>query len=667
MDFQSSIDTTIALLNNAIILLAVVFLYTSTNYDTETKYKSKRILAGVIIGFSAVFVMSNPFVLEAGMVFDTRSILFGMAGLFFGFVPTVISSAIGILYRIYLGGAGVYVGILTIIFTASLGLLWRHVAVKKYIKQRYLNHYILGILLHILTLSAFLLLPEAFSVIRKTAPTYLILFPLITMVIGVVMENQKDRISLNVKIKKQAALLKASLDSSMTMDMYALDVNLRYLMFNEFHSMQMKHYYDIKIKTGDDFLHNIENPQMRLRLQKSFLKALGGEIVITTSEVESTLGKFLEERFTPIYEDNQVVGVMVFSYEVTDRKKYEASILYLSYNDALTGLHNRRYYQERIEMVDKPEFFPLSVIQCDINGLKVMNDAFGHQAGDELLNEVAQALKQAFSTIGTVCRIGGDEFIVLLPKKSYEQASYLISKLKLSLEKKTMYGMNMSLSYGVSTRDESLTLEEVIRTAEEQMYKHKLFEVSSHRNESIKTILNTLHEKNPREEKHSKRVSEICILIGKKLGMKAEEIKQLKAISNLHDIGKIAIDEAILNKPGKLTPEEWEVIKRHPEIGYRIISTSPEYAEIAYDILSHHEKYDGTGYPRGIKGEQIPIRARIISIADAFDAMISERPYRKSLTVDEAVAEIMKYSGTQFDPKLVKIFVELLEKDLFKP
>lgn len=159
------------------------------------------------------------------------------------------------------------------------------------------------------------------------------------------------------------------------------------------------------------------------------------------------------------------------------------------------------------------------------------------------------------------------------------------------------------------------------------------------------------------------QVSELCILMGKKLGFKNDDLNQLKAISNLHDIGKIAIDDSILNKPGKLTEDEWEIIKRHPEIGYRIISTSPEYAEIANDILSHHEKYDGTGYPRGLKGDNIPIRARIIAIADAFDAMVSRRPYREPRSIEDAKEEILRCSGTQFDPKLVKIFLDILEKN----
>ncbi len=143
--------------------------------------------------------------------------------------------------------------------------------------------------------------------------------------------------------------------------------------------------------------------------------------------------------------------------------------------------------------------------------------------------------------------------------------------------------------------------------------------------------------------------------------MSSDDLKMLKIISNLHDIGKIAINDKILNKPGKLTNEEWDEIKRHPEIGYRILSSIPEYARIAEDILSHHENYDGKGYPRGLKGEEIPIRARIIALADAYDAMISDRPYRKGMSHLDAIKEIKRCRGMQFDPNVTDIFLKLYE------
>lgn len=661
MVYQEVIDVLVGFMNNGLILLALVLLYAATNFDPENNVLRKKIVAGLVSGFSVLFIMANPLSLGDGLIFDTRSILYGITAYFFGGIPTLIAMAFGITYRASIGGSGIYSGILTILSTSAIGYLWRKTNQSKYFKNRFTEFYTFGVLIHIATLLCFLLLPNNISIIIDLLIPYLGLFPILVMFIGVVISNQQIRIHLNEKFKTQTQLLQASMDATKHMEIYALDRNFRYLTFNQFHKMAIKNYYNVDIEAEHDFLAIIENDEMRVRLKKNIQKALDGYNHLDTIKVETESEKYLEEHYTPIYQNGRIIGATVFSYEITDRKKYEASILYLSYNDALTGLYNRRFYTERLNEYKDAKFNPISLILCDINGLKIMNDAFGHDAGDELLIEVSTLLKQLFSDKGYVCRIGGDEFVVLLPNTELRNAQYHLEKMKRILASKFIHGMSVSVSFGISSKESDEKLEDVFRTVEEQMYKNKLFEVSSHRSESIKTILNTLHEKNPREEKHSKRVSDICIQIGKKLHMKSEELQLLKAISNLHDIGKIAIDEAILNKPGKLTDAEWEIIKRHPEIGYRIISTSPEYAEIAYDILSHHEKWDGTGYPRALSGQNIPIRARIISIADAYDAMVSERPYRKSLTHEEAISEIKKHSGTQFDPNLVKVFLELFE------
>lgn len=663
MAYREILNILVNLLNNGLILLGLVFLYAATNFDPQTNTLRKKITAGITIGISSIFIMANPWKLDTGLIFDTRSVLFGVNGFFFGGIPTVIAAVIGSAYRIWVGGAGVYAGVATILSTSALGYLW-----KKYRKPEWFNNnayfefYALGVVLHIATLLGFFLIPNGLNIIINLLIPYLGLFPILVMLIGVVILNQQSRLHFNQEFRIQTKLLQASMDATRHMEIYALDRNFKYLTFNHFHQVSMKAYYNLEIHKGEDFLSIIENDAMKRRLMRNIQKALDGVSHIDVVRVEIDGEKYLEEHYAPIIEDGNIIGATIFSYEITDRKKYEASILYLSYNDALTGLYNRRFYSEKLAELKDTKYNPVSIILCDINGLKIMNDAFGHAAGDELLIEVSALLKQIFNDKGSVCRIGGDEFVVLLPNTPLHSAQYYLEKMKRILDKKYLHGMSVSVSFGVSCRDQDGDLEEVIRVVEEQMYKNKLFEVTSHRSESIKTILNTLHEKNPREERHSKRVSEICINIGRKLGMKSENLQLLRAISNLHDIGKIAIDEAILNKPGKLTEAEWEIIKRHPEIGYRIISTSPEYAEIAYDILSHHEKWDGTGYPRGIEGENIPIRARIISIADAYDAMVSERPYRKPLSHEEAIAEIKKHTGKQFDPSLVEVFLSLYEK-----
>jgi HD-GYP domain-containing protein (c-di-GMP phosphodiesterase class II) len=198
----------------------------------------------------------------------------------------------------------------------------------------------------------------------------------------------------------------------------------------------------------------------------------------------------------------------------------------------------------------------------------------------------------------------------------------------------------------------------VLKSAEDYMYRHKVIESNSMRGNIINVILNTLYEKNPREERHSKRVSELCQRIGVAMGLSETEINKLKVSGLLHDIGKIAIEEQVLNKPGRLTDQEWNEIKRHPDIGYRILSSSLEMMEIVQYILFHHERFDGTGYPRGLKREEIPLLSRIIAVADAYDAMTNARTYKKALDKDAAIKELIQNKGTQFDPHIVDVFIE---------
>jgi diguanylate cyclase (GGDEF)-like protein len=642
------------------ILLSVSFLYGLTNFSSNSSVKHK-LLTGLLTGFVAVLIMMTPWTVRPGLIFDARSVLFAATGAFFGFVPTLIAAVIGMSYRIFfIGGSGVYAGVLTIITTSSLGLLWHRI--RKLIPTRnyFIEYYLLGLIAHIITILCFLAIPwpDAFTVIENTAIPYIGIFPVITMILCVSFHRQRERIESDHKVKNQQALLQASIDSPKSMEIFSLDTKYQYLSYNQFHKASMELYYDVDIRIGHSYLDYITDPGMRYRIQHLIDIALGGEALSRVVEVETSKGKFLEELYSPIRNEQQdIIGVTIISQDITERKRYEESILFLSYRDPLTSLYNRRYYQEELIKLDHPKYLPTSIILVDINGLKITNDAFGHDVGDSLICAVSDELKNSFKT-HRIARIGGDEFVIILPNVPYEEAQKLIDTAKKNIEKVNIQSMLASVAFGLATKTDDTFIDKVIKLAEDDMYSHKLFEVSSHRNETIKTILKTLHEKNPREELHSKRVSEICVAIGQLLEMNANDLNLLKAISNLHDIGKIAIDDAILNKPGKLTDEEWEQIKRHPEIGYRILSSTPEYAEIARDILCHHERYDGKGYPRGLQAEEIPIRARIISLADAYDAMISDRPYRKAFTHEQAIEEIIRCRGTQFDPMIVDIFIK---------
>lgn len=352
----------------------------------------------------------------------------------------------------------------------------------------------------------------------------------------------------------------------------------------------------------------------------------------------------------------ETVGV---SRNIEERKKSENEILYLSYHDQLTGLYNRRFYEEELKRLDTKRNLPITIIMGDVNGLKLINDSFGHAMGDELLKRVAGAISQGCREDDIIARLGGDEFVILLPGTDTIEADGIIKRIKEIALNEKVGSMDISISFGLGTKiNIEEDIQEIFRIAEDHMYKEKLFESPSMRGKTIKAIINTLNEKNKREEAHSNRVSMLCENMGQALNLLEGEIQELKTVGLLHDIGKIAIDENILNKPGKLDANEWEDIKRHPEIGYRILSTVNDMSEIADYVLAHHERFDGNGYPKGLKGGEIPFVSRIISIADAYDAMTSERSYRSALPEEVAIKELQKNAGIQFDPALVRIFIE---------
>ena len=352
--------------------------------------------------------------------------------------------------------------------------------------------------------------------------------------------------------------------------------------------------------------------------------------------------------------------------DITDRKKKEDENLYLSYHDVLTGLYNRRFYEEGIKRLDTKRNLPISIIIGDVNGLKLVNDAFGHDKGDELLQKAATVIQSACRTDDVVARWGGDEFVILLPKTNTNEAEEIVDRIKELYSDVYVNAIRVSISFGWDAKRETdQDILKVLKSAEDYMYQHKIIENESMRDNTISTIIRTLHEKNPREEQHSQRVSEICQYIGKAMGLSEIEVSRLKVVGLLHDIGKIAIEESILNKPGKLTEQEKSEINRHPDIGYRILSSSFSMLDLADCILAHHERWDGAGYPKGLKGDAIPMIARIIALADTYDAMTSERSYRNALSEEEALAEIRKNIGTQFDPEIASIFIEkLLDKRL---
>lgn len=347
------------------------------------------------------------------------------------------------------------------------------------------------------------------------------------------------------------------------------------------------------------------------------------------------------------------------SHDISERIEVQERLIYLTNHDDLTDLYNRRFFELELSRLDLEENLPISIIMADINGLKLINDTFGYDVGDQIIEAAARVIRETCRPEDTVARIDGDEFAIIMAHTDLKEAKAIVKRLKEKTKEIVVDKLHLSISYGYSIKvNERQTMREVLADAESYVFKHKVYENASMRNQTIATIMNTLFEKSQMEHLHAERVGKIGAAIAEAMNLDPDKVNKIRATGLMHDIGKIGIEEQILNKNGPLSEDEWEKVKKHPEAGWRILSGTKEFADIARYILYHHERWDGGGYPEGVREEEIPLESRIISIADAFDAMTQDRAYRSRMGFEAAVEQLKKNAGTQFDPKLVQIFVD---------
>lgn len=367
---------------------------------------------------------------------------------------------------------------------------------------------------------------------------------------------------------------------------------------------------------------------------------------------------------TPFYgEKHKITHIIGSGEDITERRLAEEKIRYLSFHDSLTGFYNRNYLEEEMQRLNTERQLPLSIIMVDLNGLKLVNDTYGHHNGDKLLQYASYILRTSCRDEDVITRWGGDEFVIILPQTDEREVTTIVRRIKDNCRDAYVESIPLSMALGFSTNHSSATgPEEILKEAEDDMYKQKLAESKSAKSAVLNALIKTLGTKSYETEKHTREMQKIAGSIGKKINLPDSELTRLAILITLHDIGKINLPEEMLTKDGPLTKDEWQLMKGHPEIGYRITLATEEFSHVSKEILSHHERWDGSGYPQGLEKEKIPLLARITAIADAFEVMSNGRPYKKELPLEEIVTEFKKCSGTQFDPVLTDTFLSVMEK-----
>lgn len=347
--------------------------------------------------------------------------------------------------------------------------------------------------------------------------------------------------------------------------------------------------------------------------------------------------------------------------EIIIRNRTEERLKYLSFHDNLTGLYNRAFFEEQLQRLSAPRYSPVTIIVCDVDGLKFINDTLGHDIGDSLLVAVAEVIKKSYREGDVVARTGGDEFALLIPNSTEAMVGKTCNKIRdaVALYNEENSKLPLSISLGFATSHDGLSPADLFKEADNNMYREKLHRSQSARSAIVQTLKKALGARDFITEGHADRMQDLVIELAKSINIPERKHADLRLLAQFHDIGKVGIPDNILFKPGPLSSEEYDEMKRHCEIGYIIAMSPPDLGPIADLILKHHEWWNGEGYPMGLKEEEIPLECRILAVADAFDAMTSDRPYRKALSCEDALDELKKCAGKQFDPRLVDDFLRL--------
>ena len=652
---------------NILFLLILSVVYSTYPFRDHSKLFSHTPLIGFVIGLLGILFMFNPLVIEQGVQFDSRSIIAGVSAMTFGFVPSLIGAIMMALFRIYLGGAGVLSGVSLIFVSFAIGSIWHKARFKNVSNRQHylgLEFLLVGFVTHLGVYLCMFLLPKELqpAIFAVMTVPFLVYYPIGFYLLCLLLFNQAYRMVTVSDLKRSEHQLKTIFEQA------PIGMSLTDLITGEVHNVNQSYLDLLGLKreellgnTWETFTHPKDKElsakmteRMRLgergpfNFDKRFIKKDGSVVWVNLSLCV----------FDP--SSDETLESLCMAIDITERKSEEDKVRYASTHDTLTGLYNRTHFEEHVSSFNSVGRLPLTVAFGDVNGLRIINDAFGREQGNLLLQRIASIIKERIGKEHYAARVGGDEVALVFFNTTKQEAEVIISEIRAQVsEMLVMDSVRTSVSFGLCEMDsQDDDINEIIKHAEKDVDTRKLMESPHMRGRAVYAIINTLHEKNKREELHSRRVSDFCKNLAIALEMSELQISEMKLLGLMHDIGKIAISESILNKQGKLTDKEWLEMKRHSEIGYRILFSVDDMSSLAGYVLAHHERFDGKGYPKGLRGEETPLQSRIVAIADSFDAMTGERTYRESITPMKAAVELKRNAGTQFDPFLAKVFVE---------
>ncbi len=480
------------------------------------------------------------------------------------------------------------------------------------------------------------------------------------------LDNSNIKLTKLMEEESIKALTLQALIDSVTDQIYYKDVNYRYLgcnkAFLDFNNLSIT---DCLNKSDQDIFGPYEKGYYS-HLDKDvveFQEKVSGQYEVYKKD-EDKLHVFKIEKTPLLDHENRCIGLVGISKDITERKAKEKEIFYLSNHDSLTGFYNKDYIFQYLQKQIEQDDLPLSLIYAEIKGLKIINDALGIYYGDETIKAIANCFKSIIPKDAIIARVGGDQFVILLKKtdelttQSYLDEIYNKCDQNMKSEKPSFFA---SLSLGKSTlNNKALSITGLLAKAEEDMYKDKGRTHANYNKDVLSAMMKEVFSYGTETKEHTLRLVALSEKVGKHMNLSSKEIDTLKKLSHYHDIGYIGLNRRMFSKNDKLSKNEWEMVQKHPEIGYRISQSISSLNHTSEHILYHHERWDGIGYPLGLKEEEIPKLSRIFSILDSYDVMLAGRPYKKALTQDQAKNELLEMAGLQFDPNLVREIVEII-------